>query len=288
MTAPVFLSPALPSELLSYILDYHAYPTTLVICSSRADFLASTIRDIRQQSRKPASATTRPEDSSHYHHHNHHHHNPIKKDEQEHEQEQEEPLEIKHPLLTSPLHQIATSRHIRVIHTPTVTHLRAILSIFSPSDSRVSVPPPQPPVTDSKKKKPPHIIVYGLLALHRDTSEWSAQGLGNTASGLVELAHRLAWGVLVVEPRLSREHTQHSSSSSPVSSSYPPPPPPPSTLEELLREVMPVLNGGARRLRPDSEEGAWSGRTVEAGRVLGRWFRFQRVCWEEPTKVTAN
>ncbi|KAI3322274.1 hypothetical protein HD806DRAFT_144280 [Xylariaceae sp. AK1471] len=242
MTNPIFLSPALPSELLSYILSHHVYPTTLIICSSRAEFLASLVQDIRRQS----SGTTPDPD-------------PDPQDgEQSHQVPMpiEESIEAKHTLLSSPLYQIATSRHIRIIYVPTVTHLRAYLSVFSSEDSRVPVPPATFALSRQRK---PHILLYGFLDLHRDTSEWSAQGLCNTTSTLVGLAHRLSWQALVIEPR------SHSRGTS---------------LQPVLRETVPILSGGARRLGPDSDEGSWTGRTVEVGRVLGRWFRFQRAQWD--------
>ncbi|TGJ85388.1 hypothetical protein E0Z10_g3367 [Xylaria hypoxylon] len=240
MPTPVFLSPALPFELLSYILNHHAHPTTLIICSSQADFLASLFEDIRRQSRKTTPNADQPElhdgELSH-------HQDPLA-----------EGTEVKHALLSSPLYQVATSRHIRVVYVPTVTHLRAYLSVFLPDESRVPAPPTSTLTRDSQ----PHIIVYGFLKLHRDTSEWSAQGLSNTTSTLVEVAHRLSWKALLIEPRSGPRDT---------------------ALEGLLQESVPILNGGARRLGPESEEGAWTGRTVQVGRILGRWSRFQRAQW---------
>ncbi|KAI1114421.1 hypothetical protein F5Y14DRAFT_450963 [Nemania sp. NC0429] len=245
MTTPIFLSPALPSELLSYILNNHVYPSTLIICSPRVDFLASLVQDIRSPSylRSTQDAGLRGlqqgEPSS----------NRL--------DSADGKVEVKHALLSSPLYQVATSRHIRVVYVPTVAHLRAYLSVFSPEGSGVPAPPTAARTLTSGKR--PHILLYGLVNLHRDTSEWSAQGLSSTISNLVDLAHRLSWGAVLIEP-------QDSSCRTP--------------LEELLREAVPTLNGGARRLGPDSEEGAWTGRTVEVGRILGRWFRFQGAQWD--------
>ncbi|KAI1736800.1 hypothetical protein F4680DRAFT_250359 [Xylaria scruposa] len=240
MTIPIFLSPALPSELLSYILDQHVHPTTLIICSSQAEFLTSAVEDIRLQARKPTPDIDQQEE-------------PREGETPHPSGSAEEDVNINHALLSSPLYQVATSRHIRVIYTPTVTHLRAYLSVFLPDESRVPTPPKPLSTRDHSK---PHIILYGFLRLHRDTSEWSAQGLSNTASTLVDLAHRLSWKALLIEPRTG------------------------AAFEELLREAVPILNGGARRLGPDPEEGAWTGRTVEVGRILGRWSRFQRAQWD--------
>ncbi|KAI0193144.1 hypothetical protein F4808DRAFT_442301 [Astrocystis sublimbata] len=251
MTIPIFLSPALPSELLSYILDQHVFPTILIICSSKAEFLESVVEDIRTQ---PAKTTPNIVDLEEEH----------KSGEEHEEQHDEEPphpskpvnrgeTDMKHALLSSPLSQIATSRHIRVVYTPTVTHLRAYLAVFSPKDSRVPAPPTS---THGMRHGKPRIILYGFLGLHRDTSEWSAQGISNTTATLVDLAHRLSWPALVIEPRSSI------------------------TFEEILQEAVPILSGGARKLVPDFDEGAWSGRTVELGRILGRWVRFQRAQWD--------
>ncbi|KAJ2985618.1 hypothetical protein NUW58_g3613 [Xylaria curta] len=242
MTTPVFLSPALPSELLSYILDHHGHPTTLIICSSQAEFLASVVEDIRSQSHTGIPNTTQQQD-------------PQQGDLSPHQDPIREEAEFKHALLSSPLYQVATSRHIRVIYVPTVTHLRAYLAVFSPDESRV----PIPPTSTLTRGRKPHLILYGFLKLHRDTSEWSAQGLSNTTAILVDLVHRLSsWDALLVEPRDGPRST---------------------AFEELLHEAVPILNGGARRLGPDSEEGAWTGRTVEVGRILRRWSRFQRAQW---------
>ncbi|GAP92292.1 hypothetical protein SAMD00023353_7800100 [Rosellinia necatrix] len=242
MTVPIFLSPALPSELLSYILNHHVYPTTLIICSSQADFIASAVDDMRQQSRgnTPSADLREPFEGEPTHHHG-----PSGED-----------GKVKHALLSSsPLCQVAISRHIRIIYVPTVTHLRAYLTVFSPDDSRV----PIPPTFALAGEKRAHIILYGFLKLHRDTSEWSAQGLSNTTSTLVELTQRLCWTALLIEPRSGGRAL---------------------ALEELLKEAVPILNGGARRLGPDPEEGVWTGRTVEVGRIMGRWARFQRAPWD--------
>ena len=240
MTTPIFLSPALPSELLLYILKHHVYPTTLIICSSQADLITEISEDISAQSRGSAPNIAG--------------HQELDEGEPVHHQTLEkEDGDGKHALLSSSLYQIATSRHIRVVYVPTVTHLRAFLSVFSPDESGL----PAPPLTlrtDGKAR----LIIYGLVHLHRDTSEWSAQGLSNTASALVESTHRLSWRTLIIEPLSGPSDT---------------------ALEELLQEIVPILKGGARRPGLAFEEGAWSGRTVEVGRVLGRWFRFQRAQW---------
>ncbi|KAI1176713.1 hypothetical protein F4777DRAFT_248873 [Nemania sp. FL0916] len=266
MTSVVFLSPALPSELLSYILNQHAHPTTLIICSTKAEFLASIVEDIQNQSRSQHKNSRKTQDTTD------HQQAAPRQDEPPHAaQEEEEDTEevkakaTKHALLSSPLYQVATSRHIRVVYIPTVTHLRAYLSVFSPDDSRVPAPPSLPAPTRAQAS--PTLTVYGFLQLHRDTSEWSAQGLSDTLSALVERASRLSWKATLIEPRVVSCSDDGGSLG----------------LEELLREAVPILNGGVRRLglgADPNEGGGWSGRTVEVGRVLGRWTRFQKAQWD--------
>ena len=89
---PVVLSPALPSELLAYIITKHTFPTTLIICSSREEFLASLIQDTQVDDtlvteRDEPEPETRPS-----------------------------PQRL---LLAAPLYQVAIARHIRMVFLPT-------------------------------------------------------------------------------------------------------------------------------------------------------------------------
>lgn len=244
-STPMVLSPALPSELLTYILNHHVYPTTLIICSTRSEFLESLTENVWRQSTTPERHAGEPGSDA-----------PPGQPDVQHPSDSHHPG---HSLLSSPLYQLAISRHIRIVYIPTVTHLRAYLSIFPPQDSKVKEPPS---TFHPAGRSPPHLIIYGVIELHRDTSEWSAQGLGNTAAALVETGHRLGWQLAVVEPKRRGNHDE---------------------FENLLRETLPMLSGGGRRMGVDSEEGGWSGRTVEVGRVMRRWFRFQRGAWDQNT-----
>ncbi|ORY65140.1 uncharacterized protein BCR38DRAFT_301941, partial [Pseudomassariella vexata] len=235
--SPLVLSPALPSELLTYVLNYHVHPTTLVICSLRSDFLASLLEDIR-------------------HHTSSEHHEDEAAAQRMDATPEIQAARVGQTLLSSPIYQVAIARHIRTVYVPTVTHLRAYLAVFSSQTSRISAPPS---TFNVSHRRPPHLVIYGMLNMHRDTSEWSAQGLGDTSAVLVETGHRLGWQVAVIEPW---KHGDRAG------------------LEDLLKEKLPILSGGARRLGLDTEERGWSGRTVEVGRVLGRWFQFRRGDWD--------
>ncbi|KAF5229525.1 hypothetical protein FANTH_14161 [Fusarium anthophilum] len=215
---PIVVSPQTPSELLSYIISYHRYPSTIIVGSSKEEFQSSLIEEIT-------------------------HHLTLQEEQQQPQDPGNPETPSSHHLLKAPLYQIAISRHIRFIFAPTVTHLRAFLSVFTPKDSPIPAPPNYTPTS-----RPPLLLVYGLLALHRDASEWSAQGIGNSAALLVDAASRNEFRAAIIEPKGIGGHD---------------------TLDHLGGEMIPLLNGTSRR-----DDGSWSGRTVSARQVLSRWFEF--------------
>lgn len=149
--------------------------------------------------------------------------------------------------------QTAISRHIRLVFTPTVTHLRAYLSAFTQADSRI----PAPPNLKPSGARSSLLLVYGFLEVHRVTSEWSAQGIANSAAALVDAAARNSLGAGVVEPRGGGDGFEG--------------------LDEFLGENVPLLSGTLMR-----DSGAWNGRTVEIRRVLGRWFETEPEVQRDP------
>jgi hypothetical protein len=244
---PLALPPALPSELLTYILTHQTYPTTVVICQPRSTFLFSLLTSVPQTLQ--AQPLPPPEDG-------------FSHPQAEHTSEPK-PL---HSLLIPTLHQVATSRHINLVFIPTLSHFRAYLAVFSSSKAVGKGPPEQK--FDRPGKKMPLLVVYGLLELHRDTSEWSAQGLGNSTAGLVEAGWRTGRKIVVLEERgindglgdIGEEERRNNRSN-------------------FWEEGVPMLNGSVRRAGLESEEGGWSGRTVEVGRILARWFKFGKGHW---------
>jgi len=246
---PVALPPALPSELFTYILTHQTYPTTAIICQPRSTFLSALLTSIPQtlQARPPpppsAEAFSDP-----------------------HSEPTSDPPPL-HPLLVPTLHQIATSRHINLAFIPTLSHLRAYLAVFSKEDEDNGPPEKR---FDKPGKKPPLLVVYGLLDLHRDTSEWSAQGLGNSIACLVEAGWRTERKVVILEERGMNDDFSETGMEE---SRY--------NRVKIWEEGVPMLNGSVRRAGLESEDGGWSGRTVEVGRILARWFKFEKGDWED-------
>lgn len=239
-----------------YITSQCFHPTTLIICSSRQEFEYALAKDIQDQMKL--------------------HNTEYEDDGQQEESDEGDDFKLPaapiglpewiHPLLSGSIFRDAVARHIRVLFVPSLSHLRAFLTVFPPADPETVEPPPTVAVGSSGRKAAaaPLLLLYGFLEIHRETSEWGAQGLSNTAAALVEAARNASLRAAIVEPRLDwTEQTRD--------------------MESVLAEEMPLLSGVERRAAGrDLEEGSggWTGRTVAVRRVIGRWFSFEEGPWD--------
>lgn len=222
---PLFQAPATPSELLSYLVTLQSYPTTLLVCCPREAFQAALLHHVTSV----LALEGNPEEGG----------DNVDSAAQRHRR-------IVEALVAAPLYQTAAAKHIRVLFTPTVSHLRAYLSVFDTAGSKVQPPPNYTPVDEGSRM--PLLMVYGFLDAHRDTSEWNARGLSLSASILVEAGKAATYRPVIVEPKDDDGHPD---------------------VETLLSEAVPLLG------RNVAAQGAWSGRTIEVRRILSRWFRFR-------------
>ncbi|QSZ34205.1 hypothetical protein DSL72_005794 [Monilinia vaccinii-corymbosi] len=276
-SSPIVLPPALPSELLTWILNHSAYPITILICKPRAAFLSSLLADLTPNT--PLSSAS---------------FNDIAYSPPNPRSATATAQTISHPLLLKTLHQISLSRHISLIYVPTTAHLRAYLSTRTPeATSKVEGPPDRK--WDKVGRQGAMTVVYGLVELHRDTSEWSAQGLSKSLAGLVEMGRRDERVVACLEER-ERETGRDEeieievdgdgegvfdgeiNDQGRIGSD-----------ENMGREKharkgwdekVPMLNISVRRAGFQGEDSGWSGRTVEVGRIFARWFDFGKAEWE--------
>jgi hypothetical protein len=246
--APIALSPALPSELLTYVLTHQTYPTTLIICQSRSTFLSSLLNTTQHTSPKAY---------------------PLAQEETREPHLEHTLPPPRHPLLIPTLHQVATSRYIHLIFIPTLSHLRSYLAVFPHEPGSIEHPEQK---FDKLRKKTQLLVVYGLVELHRDTSEWSAQGLGNSLAALFEAGWRNERKIVVLEERKIDDGDEGLGGLGEGNVER--------KTWRCWQERVPILNGSVRRAGLESEDGSWSGRTVEMGRILGRWFRFGRGDWD--------
>ncbi|OBT75382.1 hypothetical protein VF21_04638 [Pseudogymnoascus sp. 05NY08] len=256
--SPIAIPPVTSRVLLDYILTSTSYPTTLLVCSPRAAFLSSL---------QNSASTSSTLQSS-----------------------------------TSTLHLLSLSPHIQTIFTPTLSHLRAWLSV---ADSDCAAPAPaSDPVSKATTITIRHgngrsqLVVWGLVNMHKGTSEWSVQGLSSTAAALVEAGQRMGRKVVLVEEAESElgrededegelaggegvedqedlEETHDINDDDELEDNRP-------ARHEIKRQSgiyhkrLPMLNGSSKSDANDLEAATWSGRTVEVGIVLKRWFRFTR------------
>jgi len=245
---PIVLSPALPSEILTYILTQQIHPATLIICQPRAAFLSGLLRCV--QPGRDAPSLSSEEDAN---------------SRTTQEPHRVDPL-YRHPLMIPTLHQLAISRNINLVFVPTVSHLRAYMAASPSAEAKLAKEDLDVGFegTERLNRKKPLLMVYRLVELHRDTSEWSAQGLGNSLAALVEAGLRSRRQVAIVEEKNESGEVDEDS--------------------EGLDERVPILSGSARRAGLESDGGGWSGRTVEVGRILSRWFVFKKEYWSKERK----
>lgn len=177
-------------------------------------------------------------------------------------------------LIHATLHQIMVSRSINIAFLSTLSHLRAYLAVFDPR-LRIESPLQTSAKTDTRTSL---LLVYGLLGLHRDTSEWSAQGLGSTIASLVEGGSRNGYHIVMCEADIQADFDMVDMNVDGNEEN-----------DELQREAqdqnscwreeIPILNGSTRRMISGNDEASgpsgWAGRTVEVGRVLQRWCVFK-------------
>ena len=103
------------------------------------------------------------------------------------------------------------------------------------------------------------LAVWGLANLHRSTAEHSAQGLSRSLAAAVETAELHGQRLVLAESTaLSGEVEDEGSGSA----------------GDPWREQVPLLSGSVRY---GGEDRVWAGKTVEVGRVVGRWCRFVMV-----------
>lgn len=103
------------------------------------------------------------------------------------------------------------------------------------------------------------LAVWGLANLHRSTAEHSAQGLSRSLAAAVETAKLNGQRLVLAESTaLSGEIEDEGIGS----------------VEDPWKEQVPLLSGSVRF---GGDDRVWAGKTVEIGRVVGRWCRFVMV-----------
>ena len=159
------------TDFLEHLIDSNVSPTTLVICSTRNDFLAQIA---------PAILTPRPQE--------------ISPSQESFVDDDPTPTSnpLPHRLLVPTLQLLARCRAIKLVYCHSIDTLRAYLSSYA---APVVAPGSTGPVSSPK----PLLAILDLVLLHHATSEFSVQGLMRTFASAVEAANRNSMDLVLCE-----------------------------------------------------------------------------------------
>jgi hypothetical protein len=145
----------------------------------------------------------------------------------------------RHDLLTQTIGLLANSSRIQLTFCSSLESLRAYLAALRP--------------TAGDQPDRQQLAILDMVALHRTTTEFSAQGLSRTFAAAVETASRAGLALMLCEC---------TNSVNPSSDDWG---------GRLWDTRVPLLNGSVR-IR--GEDGNWGGRGVSIKQVAQRWFTF--------------
>ncbi|KAL6710077.1 hypothetical protein ACN47E_009868 [Coniothyrium glycines] len=224
---------ALPA-LLDYVLTTQtdALSTTLIICSSREAFLEHLACSLDHE---------RPVDST----------RSLQK------------------LLTPTLHNLYTTRHVKLAFCASVQTLLAYMTAYDRAEAAHGE------ILGQDRKQ--RLVLVNVLALHAPSSSFSAQGLSRTFALAAETALRVQAQLLLVE---CQDHFRHLGAriegDVDITDELEQEPTGIEVSDPWEQEVS-ILNVSARRFGSSHGERAWAGRTIKIKRIAGRWFRFHAL-----------
>jgi len=254
----VFTGLRLP-DLVQFLLESDSPSSVLVVCASKDIF----IEQLHATCLDPGVDNTN--------------------DEQTTETIESEPNEPSNPELHPPLkqptlHQLVTSRKVKLVFCPELVHLRAYLSTLAipPKSQTTDIHAPE-----NNNLNNPLLTILNPINQHRATSSFSAQGLNRTFALAVEAAYATQTQLLMVEcPSLGRprgnstEHVDAGYDFEFETDTTAPPPQPPAAAD-LWNEEVSILNVTTKSFGAGGR--GWVGRTVTVRRVAERWFVFSAV-----------
>jgi hypothetical protein len=233
---PIVLLPlSLPSLLHQVLAQSHTAPILLIICSSREAFLQDLLQSLEQD--------------------------------QSQEQDSNGSLQ---DLVTPSLHNLFTTRHIKLAFCSSVPALLAFLTAYGRDDDTH--------IVDSQHKT--RLVLVNPLALHAPTPYFSAQGLSRAFAAATETTLRTNTPLQVIECHASktkdRSEDDQSSDIDMSNGDEDDHPEGESEEKDPWDQEVSILNVSARRYGSNSGERAWAGRTLTAKSIASRWFRFEQ------------
>lgn len=175
-------------------------------------------------------------------------------------------------LIEPTLHNLSSSRHIKLIFCASVQALLAYLT----SHRRTTL------VHADDHAGAGRLVLVDCLALHAPTPSFSAQGLSRTFAAAAEMAHVTGAVLNLVECQMKRHSPVDSDHEDVDMSHYQDSDSTIHTAEEEQGQDpwdqdISILNVSARRFGSGTGERAWAGRSVKVKRVAARWFQFHKL-----------
>lgn len=165
-----------------------------------------------------------------------------------------------HRLLVPTLHSISVHRSINLVFVPTLSHLRAYLSVYGKQSMSVDSVSPRHGLGNQK----PILAIWGLTSLHRSTDELSAQGLSRTLASAIETAQGAHQKLVVVEPEfIIPGNGMERAGETPL---------------DAWKEPIPLLSSS---VKSNIGQRALSGRNIEVGVVVSKWCRLENADSED-------
>ncbi|KAF1927924.1 uncharacterized protein M421DRAFT_164092 [Didymella exigua CBS 183.55] len=229
---PTVLYPLTLPALLDYILSTQSAssPTTLIVCSDRQTLLGELAHALKEQQETSQSSNLKQ-------------------------------------LLAPTLHNLSTTRHVKLAFCASVQALLAYLTAYDR--------PGYVHVDEGEAKE--RLVLVNLLALHKPTSSFSAQGLSRTLATAVDTALRTGAMLHLVECEGRRRTSEATSKDDMAMADGEEEVLVPAAEQDPWDQDVSILNISARRFGSGAGERAWAGCTVKAKRIAARWFKFHNL-----------
>lgn len=109
------------------------------------------------------------------------------------------------------------------------------------------------------------LFIFGLVALHSSSTEFSAQGLLRSVAIAVEAADNVGAKLVLAELRKEGENGTTDTGNHVGEGE---------TVYDPWRQQVSLLNGSVRF---GDDNRPWSGRTIEVRTIVGRWCKFEAL-----------
>ena len=245
---PLALPPLLCTTFLEYILRHHQAPSILMICLTREAFIEEVTFSL-QQAVHPENDVSTSQTSD----------DARSEGDMSNCETSEEVKMCLHPLLSNTIHVVAYSHSIHLVFVPTLPHLRAHLSTLACDLDQE----PAYLSTNSSSSRAPFLAIWGLVGLHRETAEYSAQGLSSTLAAAVDAASYSKRRLILAEPHRIGSANDFQSEDALEAIHH-----------DTWKEQVPLLSGS---ILFGGEERIWAGKTIAMGRVFAEWCRFVKA-----------